>query len=186
MNNRERLFYITLLLIQAFFVIHIYRKANNVIFREINFKSTGKPFVYSFKGKLDGQEIEVLFTAYNPNWYLFLIVSPECPHCKNLLNFFQENFSNFPFSKADSLQIFVLSSREIKKEKNSLPLILIKEKDIAQFGYKFPSIYLVNGKGEILFKTSGFADNERFKQALIESIWTAYKKDKFKKAEKVI
>ena len=117
--------------------------------------------VFSFMGlNSEGEKEYINFTLYNENYYLFLVVTPGCIHCTELLRNLNDEWE--VLRKFEHLQLFVLSPiNPDSKDYRSLPyfrFLSVAERDLFQFGIEVPVFYFVNGRGDILFKQSGYSN----------------------------
>ena len=188
MSNKERLFYVFIIILQFVFVMVVVKHS---VFKKQQRFFTGNNLsgkcaaLYSFNAESKDGKKTILFTAYNSDWYLFLAVSRGCGHCEKLLSFFNDSLKDFPFYKEKDLKVFVISVDDFQDEYPNLSFLKVNFDDFFQFGDVYPTIILTNGKGRILLRAEGFNDSKFFKENLIKAIYDAYKKDKYKKSETI-
>jgi thioredoxin-related protein len=181
---KERVFYVGLVIVQfflIFFVLNQTRVRSKDMSARLSFESIPVSIagrLYSFDGiNWTGTVENVGFTAYSDNMYLFLVASDECSHCNSFLENFSEDLNEMPLDQAVKLLAVTSGNLEHFIQYPKIPLLRISEDDIQQFGGEVPAVFLVNGQGNILFRSVGYRKN------LLENIATAILKSKTRNSE---
>lgn len=161
MKNRERAFYFVLLILQFVAVLYILN-LNNKLIAENNAKRSFKDIrrsgthFYSFRS-VDGNMFQ--FTAYSGDWYLIATVSENCNKCLPFLKRFEADITDNRLM--DNFKILGLTAGSTDKFTGfkNIEFHSLSAQDIYQFGETLPVLYLVNGRGDILYKGSVFQEN---------------------------
>ncbi len=160
MKNRERVFYFALLILQFAAVLYILN-LNRELAAQINIPGADKvirsrPVFCSFNTVGDKM---FHFTKYSGTWHLMAAVSPSCNKCEPFLK--QLNQDVMENRLNENFEISALTSGDIDKYKKfeHISFYKLSQEDIYQFGDSVPVLFLVNGKGEILYKCSVFQEN---------------------------
>jgi len=122
--------------------------------------SAGNKFVLStFIGETaNGKEEWIQFTAYSPKLYLFATISRNCQSCEIFLGKWNRFFKNNRTEM--NIHPILLTDESIKNFNTAFvtEVLKISRDDMVQFGFDMPSIFAVNGKGEILFMQPGYSE----------------------------
>jgi hypothetical protein len=171
MSKTERAFYIFIILAEFVLVLLFYTRLNNTMKnRQVELLNSPKQEnrMFSFYGITGTKEKYLVhFTPYSTDYYIFVSVSNECNHCKKLLESIQDYFVDKKI--ADNIKI-ILVSQEDPVQTGLCPVpgircLKLTFEDIFQFGDYTPSIFVTDGKGNILYKYKGYADGI-FQEAL--------------------
>jgi len=163
MTAKERIFYFIIIIVQFVLMALLFTRLLDFKKKSETQKRDMPPLpraFYSFDVESkDGTQNQVRFTAYSPHYYILVSVSPGCPSCQNLLDDFSAYFSNF--KPQEGILVYLLSSETIPAidipDNPSIRAGKITFEDGIQFGPQVPSIFAVNGKGEILALQMGYS-----------------------------
>lgn len=170
MKKYERFFYFLVIVVEFILILLFYSAlldTKTALKKEIAINKRISPIIFSFNGLEENEKRNktqefyppaVHFSAYSYNYYVFITFSPGCPQCLDMLDDFK---LYFPSKKIDGdTFIYLLTVEEapyVDIENNrSVFCMQIDSQDMVQFGNMTPSIFAVNGQGEILFKQIGY------------------------------
>ena len=186
MEMKERLFYVGLLLIEfvlILFVLYHVRNRPNTMENATSpgfGKAPSYNRLYSFDGVNQiGTEEHVRFSAYADQMYLFVVVSSECSHCSLFLDQFSQDLQQSPLQQA--VQVIALTSNNLTHfaKYNDFHFLRTSFDDLQQFGKSVPSVFLVDGQGNVLFTAVGYRSD------LLKHITNAIVKFKTRKSESI-
>jgi len=96
------------------------------------------------------------FNAYSPNYYVFLIVSPQCRFCEEFMDearlFYQGS------DEIEQVKVVILTAElsAIPEQWRFKKCLQVSRDDLMQFGDATPILIATNGRGEIVFRHFGF------------------------------
>ncbi len=164
MSKSERAFYIFIILAEFVLVLLFYTRLNNAMKnRQVEMHNSPKQenrifSFYSITGS--GEKYLVHFTPYSSDSYIFVSVSNGCNHCKKLLESIQNFFADKKI--ADNIKVILVSQENlVQTGLCSVPgirCLKLTLDDIFQFGEYTPSIFVTDGKGNILFMYKGYRE----------------------------
>ena len=171
MKKYERIFYFLVIVVEFILILLFYSALSDTrtaLKKEITLNKRISPIIFSFNGLEENEKRNkteefyppsIHFSAYSSNYYLFITFSPGCPQCLEMLDDFK---LYFPTRKIDlDTFIYLLSVEEapnVDNENNrSVFCMQIDHQDMVQFGNMTPSVFAVNGQGEILFRQIGYS-----------------------------
>jgi thioredoxin-related protein len=170
MSKFERVFYVVVILAMFALVILFQirlKESRHRLDVTGQFSQVQSRHVYSFEGELpDGEKSFVHFTAYSSRYYIFLNSSNDCPHCLSMLQHLQT------FNPGDKLpehtSIYLIAEEFIDPMPpvdSPVKLLKISFEDHFQFGQETPSVTVVDGRGNLIFRWKGYSP-EIFMQAI--------------------
>jgi len=153
----ERLYYLIMMVIQLILIVLLVKQNNDL---RTNIKSNNDYFTdrfYSFYGNQDGEKELLHFSTYNTRYFILVYVSNDCSICEIV----QEDLCNFlRGNEIDGLvSIVLLSTEDLAIKDTRLKKMKISYQDAIQFGDVQPSIFAVNGQGEVIFSQKGYIRN---------------------------
>ncbi len=132
----------------------------------------------TFSGiKISGEIEWFHFTSYSPKYYFFGVVSSGCKTCEIFLEEWNHFFKNENIENDIISCLLTDESLDRQKFPITTDCLKLSRDDIIQFGFDRPSFFAVNGKGEILFRYSGYMSGI-FEEALQIIYNNKYKKSK--------
>jgi hypothetical protein len=189
MNKFERIFYFIIILAEFVLILLFYTRLNDcwkkqsIILKDIP-RQTQR--LYSFPGKTaTGEQQWVHFSAYSPHYYILVTVSPQCPHCNLMIEHLDTFFTDKTI--ADDIKVILATSDEWPKmdmkvcEHPDIRCLKIAYDDWVQLGIDTPSIFVTNGKGDILYNQKGYSPG--LLDAILEKI--AEHKNKSRKSKSI-
>lgn len=165
MKNSERILYVFIIGFQCALILAsllINQKGDDRGGRKILEKR-----LFSFNGKeRTGEKNLVHFTAYSRKMYVFLVLSSNCRHCEMYIDNVHELETKLAEMKnVEAILLLNEEDERIVRNAPSFRTLHVADEDLFQFGTETPSLLVVNGKGEILFKQIGYSQ-DLFKHSL--------------------
>jgi hypothetical protein len=162
MSKFERYFYFAIILVQFAFIVFLGGKLKSRASDRVEgIANLGNVYshLYSFVGTRPDGEKELLgFNAYSCTHYIIVTLSGNCPGCRSVIDALKD-FSLERTLDIDLSVIFLSLETDDRIEiPDSFRSLKISRDDWLQFGLETPSIYLVNGQGEILLRHTGYED----------------------------
>jgi hypothetical protein len=95
------------------------------------------------------------FTAYSPDVYVFLVVSPQCGHCRRFVN---EAMTFFQGTVRPGRHVVLITENlsKIPEPWRFTTCLQVGRGDLLQFGDATPALVAVNGRGDIVFRGAGY------------------------------
>ncbi len=167
-RNKERIFFIFVVLIE-FLIINIfywivipniknrYKKHTSKIERQSVFQR-----FFSFYAKdRNGNKILFRFNNYSNDYYMFLYFSKECSHCKKAISDLENYIREKQFEKKIPKNLHVYGiGEEFLPEVSDLKSLILEREDAFQFGFTFPTIVILNCRGDLLYKKHKVSSKE--------------------------
>jgi len=170
MSKFERIFYVVVILAMFALVILFQLRLRETRSKmTVNAQSQQNQVhqIFSFKGESsEGEKSFVHFTAYSPNYYIFLNTSTDCSHCLSMLQELQDfkPEGNLP----ENLYIYLIAEElpaPLPPKGSPTRTLKVSFEDLFQFGSVTPSVTAVDGRGNVINQWKGFS-REILKQAI--------------------
>jgi len=162
-NKFERVFYVVVILgmfaLVILFQARLRETRSKIMEEDSHLSQQQMQHIFSFEAESpEGKKSLVHFTAYSPNYYIFLNTSTNCPHCRAML----QDLQTFKPEKELPENMFVyLVSEEFPEPlppvNSPVKSLKISFDDRFQLGGETPSGIVVNGKGEIIAHWKGYS-----------------------------
>jgi len=177
----EKIFFISVISIEfcliIFLVLQWRECKRNVNIKQFPPMDQQITILSSFQGtNKTGEKEWIHFTSYSPKFYILGVVSSTCPSCESFIEKWNQFFSHGPIGNDIYSVLLTEESFESFKNDSIKNGLIVSRDDIMQFGFNFPSLFVVNGRGAILFNSTGYADG------LFEEVSEIIFKNKYRKS----
>ena len=182
MKKWERLFYLVAIVIEFSIILILSLLLKNIRERELNYPhnhylSSQMQLMSFWAIDLSGEKQLIHFTEYSTDYYLITFISNDCHNCIDFQKKFYEYIKKKHMDK--NLRILMLSTDHLDFVQNNDYHLKISFEDSIQFGTETPALFVVNGKGNVLFMNTGYYES------LFNDAFSAFEEAKIHKSKSI-
>jgi hypothetical protein len=184
MTRFEKIFFFSIITIEFILLLILNSQLNkcrqNQDFEQVLISENQRAVLSSFFGEsITGEKELIHFTSYSTNFFIFVSYSNNCGGCDLFLKKMQNYFLKKVIDK--DIRLILVTSDDSKSAglTGNFEHLKVLHEDSIQFGLETPSIFAVNGKGEILFKQIGYSDG------VFDTALETINKSKYKKSRSI-